>query len=65
MTITANLPAATALSDHATAINFALDHLEPFEVAEFLRERREGKDLTAWLEGVQHDRHFAEGLSAA
>lgn len=53
------LPSAADLADHATAINFAIDHLEPFEVSEFFRERREGSDLAPWIEGVEKSRAMA------
>ena len=43
----------------AEAINFALDHLEPFEVSEFLSEWREGKDLKPWLAALRADREGA------
>lgn len=47
---------ATALADAREAMNFALDHLEPFEVSEFLTEWRAGKDLGPWLDAVKADR---------
>lgn len=41
------------------AIAFALDHLEPFEVADFLSEWREGKDLGPWLAALYEDQKAA------
>lgn len=55
------LPSVADLADHAIAINFALDHLEPFEVSEFLRERREGQNLAPWVEGVEQSKATAPG----
>lgn len=46
--MTTNTP--TIPANDAEAIAFALDHLEPFEVAEFLKDWREGRDLKPWLE---------------
>lgn len=37
----------------AEAIAFALDNLEPFEVAEFLTEWRDRKPLTPWLDALR------------
>ncbi|MCO5065457.1 MAG: hypothetical protein M9924_13735 [Rhizobiaceae bacterium] len=44
-----------ALEDDGAAIGFALDCLQPYEVREFLYERRTGKDLTPWIEGWRTD----------
>jgi hypothetical protein len=43
----------------AEAIAFALDHLEPFEVADFLSDHRDGKDLKPWLDAYHQDRQGA------
>ncbi|WP_192856827.1 hypothetical protein [Manganibacter manganicus] len=43
----------------AEAITFALDRLEPFEVADFLSDYRDGKDLTPWLDAWHQDRRAA------
>ncbi|MFB9982821.1 hypothetical protein ACFSQQ_26195 [Mesorhizobium kowhaii] len=51
--------AATLITDDTAAINFVLDHLEPFEASGFLSDRREGKGLEPWLAGVRHDRMMA------
>ncbi|WP_266033715.1 hypothetical protein [Brucella intermedia] len=42
-----------AIADPKTAIIFAVDHLEPWETATFLREWKEGKDMTGWLHEVR------------
>jgi hypothetical protein len=39
----------------AEAITFALDHVEPFEAADFLSDWREGKDLRPWLHAILQD----------
>lgn len=53
---TDTLPTVAALADPRAAIDFALDHLQPFEVADFMRERRDGKDLKPWLDALEADR---------
>ena len=58
----AGLPTAAALTDPATAINFALDRLEPFQVEEFLREHREGIDLQGWLNSVNEVHLMAQSI---
>lgn len=50
-----------SLTNPEAAIAFALDHLEAFEVAEFLSERREGKSLLPWIETWQARRKVANG----
>lgn len=45
-------PSAAAFQDPATAIAFALDCLENFEVGPFLTDRRAGQDLESWLQHV-------------
>ncbi|MGO4841561.1 hypothetical protein AB4144_55810 [Rhizobiaceae sp. 2RAB30] len=45
------------------AITFALDNLEPFEVSEFLRDWREGKDLTPWLNAWEQDQQTAQEIT--
>lgn len=40
-----------AIADPKTAIMFALDYLEPFEVSDFLSQWRECVDLSPWLAG--------------
>jgi hypothetical protein len=54
MTISPTIP----ITD-AEAIAFALDHLEPFEVRDFLSDWRNGNDLTPWLEAWHQDRQAA------
>lgn len=51
MSITTKTP--TLPTTDAEAIAFALDHLEPWEVAMFLADWREKKDMTPWLEENQ------------
>ncbi|WP_165349914.1 hypothetical protein [Mesorhizobium sp. M3A.F.Ca.ET.080.04.2.1] len=41
------------------AIVFALDRLQDWEVAEFLREWREGKPLGPWLAALEQDQQMA------
>lgn len=41
--------ALTFLADPEIAIGFALDHLEPWEVAEFLHDRRLFRPLLSWV----------------
>lgn len=47
------------LMDPEIAIGFALDHLEPFEVAEFLKDRRDGRNLKPWLDAWRSDHQTA------
>lgn len=47
----------------AEAINFALDILQPFEVGEFLREWRDGKDPSPWIVAACQDRGSANAPS--
>ncbi|CAH2405255.1 hypothetical protein [Mesorhizobium ventifaucium] len=48
-----------AFADATTAINFALDCLEDFEVGSFLADRRAGRDLGGWLSHVTSVRREA------
>ncbi len=53
MTTTTPVPlpaSADALRDPATAINFAKDCLEDFEVGPFLTDWRSGQDLESWFQ---------------
>lgn len=43
----------------AEAIAFALDHVAPFEVRDFLSDWRDGKDLRPWLDAILQDRQAA------
>ncbi|QIS94678.1 hypothetical protein FQ775_24115 [Nitratireductor mangrovi] len=54
MTITAIAP--TVPTTDAEAIAFALDHLDAFEVADFLADWCEGKDPKPWLDAWHQDR---------
>ncbi len=58
-----NLPTAAELSHLRTAVDFALDALEPFEVADFLRDHRNGADLQPWLDAVE-ERQYPEAPAA-
>ncbi|MDQ0511668.1 hypothetical protein [Ancylobacter amanitiformis] len=52
MTLSAftNVSSPTTLpTTDAQAIAFALDHLEPYEVPEFLKDWRDGKSLRPWM----------------
>ncbi len=42
------------------AIAFALDNLPAFEVADFLKDFREGKSLDWWTTSLAEDRREAE-----
>ena len=45
------LPTSTDAFENADfAVNWALDCLEDFEVHDFLKSRRAGKDLTPWID---------------
>lgn len=61
MTTTDALPTLASLTEPEGAIAFALDYLEPFEVAEFLRDRRDGADLTPYLGALEFDRRNVAG----
>lgn len=43
------------------AIQFALRALQPFEVADFLRDWANGRDLKPWLDALHHDQDMAGG----
>lgn len=53
--------APTIPTTAAEAIAFALDHLEPFEVTDFLTDWREGKDLMSWLDALHVDDKAGQG----
>lgn len=53
MTVTTTAP--TIPTTHAEAISFALDHLVPFEVADFLTDWRGGKDGKPSVEWLTSD----------
>lgn len=42
----------------AEAIDFALEVLEPSEVAAFLRDYRDGERLDGWISGLAEDQQF-------
>lgn len=48
-----------ALKDPGFAIDFALKELEQFDMPLFLRDQREGKDLSVWLRALDQDREEA------
>lgn len=56
MTVSTPTTALTLPTTDAEAIVFALDNLQPWEVAAFLGEWREGKNLQSWLEALEEDR---------
>ncbi|MCV0380542.1 hypothetical protein [Nitratireductor sp.] len=47
------------LKDSTAAINFALDRLQDWETKEFLKEWRQGKDLTPWIDAWREDQEDA------
>ncbi|PBB39575.1 MAG: hypothetical protein E5V67_24220 [Mesorhizobium sp.] len=42
-----------------SAIQFALRALQPFEIADFLKQWAEGRDLKPWLDALHHDQDMA------
>ncbi|MER9852264.1 hypothetical protein NKJ55_34260 [Mesorhizobium sp. M0106] len=51
------------LEDDGAAIAYALDDLQPFEGLEFLKDRRAGKDITAWVQHVHDVRQDAADMA--
>ncbi|QND25792.1 hypothetical protein HB773_04575 [Sinorhizobium meliloti] len=49
----------TALKNPEAAMGFGLEHLEPFEMYDFIRDWKEGKDLTPWLEAWRRSQKAA------
>ncbi|MBJ6722981.1 MAG: hypothetical protein ACODTL_20515 [Brucella sp.] len=49
------------LSMPATAIIFALDYLEPWEVTDFLNDWRQGRGLASWLAAWKDRQKVANG----
>lgn len=59
--MTSTILAPTLPTTDAEAIAFALDLLQPYELAEFLTEWREGKDLQPWADAWVRDQKAAQG----
>jgi hypothetical protein len=50
------------LKNPELAMGFMLEHLEPFEGYEFIRDWKDDKDLTPWLEAWRRDQKAALGV---
>jgi hypothetical protein len=51
-----------SINDADAAISFALTHLDPFEVTDFLSNWKAGADLTPWFRSIKTDRNAGRGV---